>query len=286
MTISKRGVLYVVGTPIGNLEDLTDRARRILGEVDRVAAEDTRTTGMLLTRLGLSTRLTSLFEGNEHARLGPLVEALQAGESIALVSECGTPGISDPGGALVQACVEAAVPVVPIPGPTALTTLMSVWGGGDGRFRFEGFLPRRGTERARRIEWLKRDPLPAVIYEAPTRLVQTLGELAAALGPRVALVGRELTKIHEELIRGTLPDLALRLAGERVRGEVTLLVAGASREDEAPPQEEVIAMVRRALARGERSRDIAGQVAEATGWSRRDAYALVMRLRGEEDGHE
>lgn len=282
MTTTTSGVLYVVGTPIGNLEDLTDRARRILGSVDRVAAEDTRTTGLLLARLGIKVRLTSLFEGNEHARVGPLLEALGAGERIALVSECGTPGISDPGGVLVQACVEAGVSVVPIPGPTALATLMSVWGSGDGRFRFEGFLPRRGAERERRIEWLRRDPLPAVIYEAPSRLAGTLADLAAALGPRLALVGRELTKLHEELLRGTLPELAALLADVRVRGEVTLVVAGASGEQEAPPEEEVLALVRRAIARGERSRDIARQVAEATGRSRRDAYALVMRLRGEE----
>ncbi|MDY0003678.1 MAG: 16S rRNA (cytidine(1402)-2'-O)-methyltransferase [Polyangia bacterium] len=280
MTTSQRGTLYVVGTPIGNLEDLTCRARRILGEVDRVAAEDTRTTGALLGRLGIRVRQTSLFEGNEHARVGPLVEALVAGESIALVSECGTPGISDPGGALVGACVEAGIPVVPIPGPTAVTTLVSVWGGGDGRFRFEGFLPRRGEERRRRIAWLRRDPLPAVIYEAPTRLAATLEELAEALGPRRALVGRELTKLHEELIRGTLPELALRLQGVKVRGEVTLLVAGAQGEEEAPPEEELAGSIRRAIARGERSRDIAAQVAEATGWSKREAYAMVMRLRG------
>lgn len=272
-------MLYVVGTPIGNLEDLSPRALRVLGEVDLVAAEDTRTTGLMLARLGVKRRLLSLFEGNEHARVAPLVEALLAGERVALVSESGMPGISDPGAALVRACLEAGVKVVPVPGPTAVTTVVSVCGLGDGRFRFEGFLPRKGSERARRIAWIKRDPLPSVIYEAPTRLVKTLADLAEALGPRRAVVGREVTKLHEEFIRGTLPELVEGFGTVRVRGEVTLVVDGASEKEALPTQEEVAGLLRRAIHQGLSSRDAARQVADATGWSRRETYALAMGLR-------
>ncbi len=273
------GTLYVVGTPIGNLEDLSDRVRRVLGEVDRVAAEDTRTTGLLLKRLGISTRLVSLFEGNEHARVAGLLEELQAGQDIAVVSECGTPGISDPGATLVEACLGAGIPVVPIPGPSAVTSVLSVCGLDVARFRFEGFLPRKGAERRRRVEWLQRDPVTAVLFESPNRLARTLQELAETLGLRRAVVAREVTKLHEQFVRGTLPELAARFSEAPPRGEVTLVVEGARESDAAMSEEEVERIVLERLASGERARDIARDLADLTGRSRRDLYALVNQLK-------
>jgi len=275
------GSLYVVGTPIGNMEDLTDRARRVLAEVDLVAAEDTRTAGLLLQRLGIKGRLVSLFEGNEHARAPNLVEQLSGGVSVALISECGTPAISDPGGILVAACVAAGIDVVPVPGPSAVTTVLSVSGLAVDRFRFEGFLPRRGVARSRRIDVLKRDEAAAVIYESPHRLAQTLMDLAEGLGGRRALVAREVTKMHEELVRGTLPDLAARYGGQSVKGEVVVVIEGRPEgEGTTLSDDELEELMRERLAAGESARDVARDLADQTGRSRRELYALAHRLRG------
>jgi len=268
-----------VGTPIGNLEDLSDRVRRVLGEVDRVAAEDTRTTGLLLKRLGISAPMVSVFEGNEHARAASLVDAMRLGESIALVSESGTPGISDPGLTLVQTCAEAGIAVVPIPGPSAVVAVISACGLDATRFRFEGFLPRKGPARRARVQWLRRDPVPAVIYESPRRLVATLDELETVLGPRQAVVAREVTKVHEEFVRGTLGELASRFLQDPPRGEITLVVAGAPPAEEALDDEALDRAIRARLVEGQRTRDIARELAELTSCSRRELYARVTRLK-------
>ncbi len=276
-----QGCLYVVATPIGNLEDLTDRARRVLAEVDVVAAEDTRTAGRLMQRLGIKTRLVSLFEGNEHAKAPHLVAQLSGGAVMAVISECGTPAISDPGGILVAACVEAGVPVVPVPGPSAVTAVLSVSGLVDTRFRFEGFLPRRGVARQRRIDALQHDDAAVVIYESPHRLAQTLAALAERLGQRRALVAREVTKLHEELVRGTLPQLAERYDGQTVKGELVVVIEGRTEEEEgaALTDEELEALMRERLAAGESARDLARDLAKQTGRPRRQLYALANRLR-------
>lgn len=277
----KAGSLYIVGTPIGNMEDLTDRARRVLAEVDLVAAEDTRTAGRLLQRLGIKGRLVSLFEGNEHARAPHLVEQLAGGATVALITECGTPAISDPGGILVAACVDAGIDVVPVPGPSAVTTVLSVSGLAVDRFRFEGFLPRRGVARSRRIDGLKRDEAAAVIYESPHRLAQTLMDLAEGLGARRALVAREVTKMHEELVRGTLPELAARYDGQSVKGELVLVIEGCPEgEGTTLSDDELEGLMQERLAAGESARDLARDLAEQTGRSRRELYALAHRLRG------
>jgi 16S rRNA (cytidine1402-2'-O)-methyltransferase len=262
------------------MEDLTDRARRVLAEVDVVAAEDTRTAGRLLQRLGIKTRLVSLFEGNEHARAPHLVEQLADGAVMAMISECGTPAISDPGGILVAACVEAGVSVVPIPGASAVTTVLSVSGLPVERFLFEGFLPRRGVARKRRIDALQHEDAAVVIYESPHRIAQTLAELAGRLGPRRALVAREVTKLHEELVRGTLPELAARYDGRTVKGELVLVLEGrAEGEGAALTDEELENLVRERLAAGESARDVARDLADQTGRPRRELYALANRLR-------
>jgi len=274
------GCLYVVGTPIGNLEDLTDRARRVLAEVDLVAAEDTRTAGRLLQRLGVKARLVSVFEGNEHTRAPYLVEQLAGGATVALITECGTPAISDPGGVLVAACVAAAIPVVPVPGASAVTTVLSASGLAVDRFRFEGFLPRRGVVRSRRIDGLKRDDAAAVIYESPHRLAQTLADLAEALGPRRAVVAREVTKLHEEFVRGTLSELAARYEGQAVKGELVLVIEGRPQgEGGGLSDDELEEVMRERLASGESARDLARDLAVQTGRSRRELYALAHRLR-------
>jgi 16S rRNA (cytidine1402-2'-O)-methyltransferase len=274
------GILYVVATPIGHLGDLTQRARDTLAAVDVVAAEDTRTTGRLLAHLGLQRPLLSVFAGNEHRRVAAVVGHLLAGRSVALVSECGTPGISDPGATLVAACVAAGATVVPVPGPSAVAAVLSASGFGADRFRFEGFLPRKGAERRRRIDALRREEVPCVLYESPHRIAATLRDLADALGPRPAVLAREVTKLHEELLRGTLVDLAARLDGQPVKGEVTLVVSGAPQIPDAPlAPDDVSQLLTERLTRGISPRDAAREVAAVTGLPRKDVYALAVRLK-------
>ena len=218
------GALYVVATPIGNLEDVSARALRILGEVDLVAAEDTRTTRKLLTRHGISARLVSLFDANVRRRLPGLLKDLADGKDIALVSEAGTPLISDPGVELVRAAAAAGHPVIPIPGPTAIAALLSVAGMPANRFTFLGFLPRKAGERRRLLEQVAGHPWPFAIYESPHRLLKSLEFLREELGDRDVVIGRELTKLYEESFRGTMTEAIDHF--QRPRGEFTIIVAG------------------------------------------------------------
>src|SRR5881398_579613 len=196
------GVLYVVATPIGNLEDIALRALRVLREVDLIAAEDTRHTRVLLSRHGISRPVTSYYDAVERARAPGIVEKLKAGARVALVSDAGTPGIADPGYHLVRGALAAGVPVVPIPGPSAVTALVSVAGLPADRFVFEGFLPTRPGARAARLVALAGEPLALVFFEAARRLAAFLAVAETALGDREATIARELTKRHEELLRG------------------------------------------------------------------------------------
>ncbi|MBI3099208.1 MAG: 16S rRNA (cytidine(1402)-2'-O)-methyltransferase [Planctomycetes bacterium] len=221
------GTLYVVATPIGNLEDLTPRARRILGEVACIAAEDTRTTRGLLTHLGLRTPCVSYFEHNRRSREEELLDRLRRGESVAIVSEAGTPGLSDPGAELVAAAAAERIPVVPIPGPNAAATALSISGWNADAFAVEGFLPRKGRDRTARLARLAAEARVTVLYESPHRLTATLRDLADACGAdRAACVCRELTKLHEECWRGTLGAAAEEFVGDRCRGEIVVLIAG------------------------------------------------------------
>ena len=221
------GALYVVATPIGNLEDVSARALRILGEVDLVAAEDTRTTRKLLTRHGISARLVSLFDANVRRRLPGLLKDLAEGKDIALVSEAGTPLISDPGVELVRAAAAAGHAVIPIPGPTAIAALLSVAGMPANRFTFLGFLPRKAGERRRLLEQVAGHPWPFAIYESPHRLLKSLEFLREELGDRDVVIGRELTKLYEESFRGTMTEAIDHF--QRPRGEFTIIVAGADK---------------------------------------------------------
>ena len=219
------GTLYVVATPLGNLEDITLRAARILGQVDRILAEDTRRTKRLLNHLGHGTRMVSLHQHNELARLPAVLDWLGEGESLALVSDAGTPTISDPGFPLIRGIVEAGFRVVPIPGPSALATAVSAAGLATDRLYFLGFLPGRPGRRRRALAEALATPSTVVLYVSPYKLAKTLAMLVELAGEdRRACVCRELTKIHEEFDRGSLGELAARWADRKVKGEVTLLV--------------------------------------------------------------
>ena len=220
------GTLYVVATPIGNLEDVSARALRILREVDRVAAEDTRRTAQLLRHFGISTPLTSYYDAVEARKAPALVEELLSGKNLALVSDAGTPLLSDPGYRLVRAAVDAGIDVVPIPGPSAITAILSVSGLAVDRFVFEGFLPARPGRRRRRLESLRDDTRTVVLFESPHHVERTLGEIEEILGDRDVVVGRELTKTFEEIVRGKVSDVRRQVAEKGPRGEYTIAIAG------------------------------------------------------------
>ncbi len=280
------GTLYVVATPIGNLGDLSPRAAEVLRAASAVVAEDTRRTRRLFAHLGAEPPpLLSLPAFDERGRLGPLLGRLEAGESLALCTDAGTPGVSDPGQRLVAAAWELGARVVPIPGPSAALAALSASGLPSDRFLVAGFLPRKGGGRARALEALARLPATLVLFEAGNRTAATLDDLRRALGDRRAVLARELTKLHEELARGRLSELLARFPGE-VRGEVTLVVegagdgGGAEEEAAAPgevePLEEELA---RRLGAGEPASALARDVARARGLPRREVYALLSRLK-------
>lgn len=278
------GHLYVVATPIGNLADISARAREVLGQVAVVAAEDTRHTGRLLKAFGISASLVSLHEHNERERVAGLVQRLQAGEDVALVSDAGTPLVSDPGLQLVRAAVAAGVQVVPVPGACAAIAALSVAGLPTDRFCFEGFLPARQAARRARLTELAGESRTLVFYEAPQRIAACLADAAAVLGEaRHAVVARELTKLHESLYRGPLAELAAHAAGsgEMSRGELVLVVAGAPEPvaaDEAG-LDHVLSLLLPHLSPSK----AAAIAAELTGMRRNDCYRRALALAGDDD---
>jgi 16S rRNA (cytidine1402-2'-O)-methyltransferase len=273
------GTLYVVATPIGNLEDITYRAVRILREVDLVAAEDTRRSGQLLRHLDIEPRrMVSFFEGNEAARSEELAAELAAGATIALVTDAGTPGISDPGQRLVARARELGARVEVVPGPSAAVTALVASGLPSERFLFLGFPPRKAGARRESFARLRREPATLILYEAPDRVAETLSDLAAALGDsRPAAVARELTKLHEEVVRGTLGELAAEFAAPR-RGEHTLVVAGIDEAAEPAPEVDLEVAVRSLLDEGLGPRDVAARLVARTGVPRRRIYQLALSL--------
>lgn len=273
--------LYVVATPIGNLGDMAPRAREVLSAADVVACEDSRTTGKLAALLGLTVALKPYHEHNA-ARVRPqLIERLKRGESVALVSDAGTPLVSDPGYKLVRACVEEGLPVTAVPGPSAVTTALMVAGLPTDRFLFAGFLPVKAGARRQALTELAAVPATLVIMESPRRLADSLADMAGALGPREAAVTRELTKLNEEVRRGALPDLAAHYAESGApKGEVTIVV-GPPAAAEAPDAATVDRLLRAALA--ELSlRDAAARVAAETGLPRRQVYGRALALAGKD----
>lgn len=272
--------LYVVATPLGNLEDLSARAAEILRRVPVVAAEDTRRTSHLLAHLGARPTLLSFHAHSPTSRIEKLLSILSDERDVALVSDAGTPLISDPGADLVRAVRAAGFPVVPIPGPSAAPTALSASGLGGDRYLFLGFLPRKGVERRRLLDRAATEPWPVVIFEAPGRLTALLHDLIQLAGPdRQAAVARELTKMHEEIRTDTLAALHAHFSAIEARGEITL-VLGAAPEAADPPKDpaEAATLARQLLAEGRSRRDAAAQVAGLMGWPRNDAYRLVNEL--------
>jgi 16S rRNA (cytidine1402-2'-O)-methyltransferase len=279
---SQAGTLYVVGTPIGNLEDMTFRAISVLRQVDAIAAEDTRHTGKLLHHFQISTPQVSYHDHNRLSRLPDLLRQLQQGRSLALVSDAGMPGISDPGYELVQACVEAGVTVVPIPGASAVITALSAAGLPTERFSFEGFLPAKGQPRQQRLEALQADPRTLVFYEAPHRLRQTLEDLQAAFGPdRPIVLARELTKRYEQFWRGTLAEAIGYYQTQEPQGEFTLVLGGQAATplqfSESALLAELQHLINQGLSRSQASR----QLAQQTALPRRQIYQLALTLAEE-----
>ncbi|HMD58429.1 MAG TPA: 16S rRNA (cytidine(1402)-2'-O)-methyltransferase [Steroidobacteraceae bacterium] len=276
---AQRGRLYVVATPIGNLADLSPRAREALAGADLVAAEDTRRTGLLLASLGLSRPLVSLHEHNEEERIGPLLGAMQAGQVVALVSDAGTPLLSDPGFALVRAAAAAGIEVRPIPGVSAITAALSIAGLPTDRFAFEGFLPARATERRRVLGQLAGEARTLVWFEAPHRIAQTLADLLAVFGPqRHAVLTRELTKTYESIYRGTLAELAAlaRTDADLARGELTLIVEGAARAVHGDAQ--LLARALPLLLKDLPPARAAAIAAQLSGVPRAEAYRQALAL--------
>jgi 16S rRNA (cytidine1402-2'-O)-methyltransferase len=267
--------LYIVSTPIGNLEDITLRAVRMLREVDLIACEDTRQTGKLLDHFGIAKPMVAYHEHNETARTAELIEKLKGGVSVALVSDAGTPLVSDPGYRLVTAAVAAGIPVVPIPGPVAAIAALAAGGLATDSFRFCGFLPPKTTQRRKTLEHLKNETCTLIFHETPHRILAALDDVTAVLGARPIVAARELTKLHEEFLRGTAAEVRARLA-ERptIRGEFTLLVGKAEEAAEAdagPMEDSVHALEQQGLSRMEAIK----HVARARGLSKRDVYRLV-----------
>jgi 16S rRNA (cytidine1402-2'-O)-methyltransferase len=278
---AQTGRLAVISTPIGNLGDLSPRARDELAAAELIAAEDTRRTGQLLTTLGLSRPLLSLHEHNESERIVELLEKLRAGARIALVSDAGTPLLSDPGFELVRRVAEEGIPVVAVPGPSAITAALSIAGLPTERFSFEGFLPARLAERRGRIAELSSETRTLVFFEAPHRITESLEDLASGFGAsRRAAVARELTKVFETVYRGTLADLAVQARGDAnfARGEITVVVEGAPRAvAEDAPRAQLDATLIVLLAELAPSK-AASLAAKLTGAKRNDAYARALEL--------
>jgi 16S rRNA (cytidine1402-2'-O)-methyltransferase len=275
------GTLWLVGTPIGNLGDVTERARRVLSDADLIACEDTRRTRRLLSHLDVrGARLTSFFEGNERRRVPELVEHLKAGRDVAVVSDAGMPGLSDPGERLVRAAVAEGIPVDVAPGPSAAVAALVVSGLPAARFAFEGFLPRKPGERRARLAHAAADPRTLILFESPRRLGAVLAEAAEVLGPRRAAVVRELTKVHQEVVRGSLPELAGRYEGEEARGEVVVVIEGRPAHP-GPDEIEALADRVRALAEeGIPRREAAARVAEEAGVSTNALYRASLGTGG------
>ena len=225
-----KGTLYIISTPIGNREDITLRALRLLREVDLIAAEDTRHTGLLLKHFGIETSLISYFEGNELKKRDLILSRLKQGDSVGLVSDAGTPGISDPGFRLIRLAVENRIPVVPIPGPSAVITALSVSGLPTDAFFFKGFLPHKSKKRRELLENLEDVRETIIFYESPHRIAETLKDILDILGDREIVLARELTKLYEEVLRGKVSEIQNQVAGRRIKGEITLILSGKTRK--------------------------------------------------------
>jgi len=272
------GVLYIVATPIGNLEDITLRAIRVLKEADLVAAEDTRHTRHLLDRYQIETQLTSYHDHNKEEKAPVLVARMLEGKNVALVSDAGTPGISDPGYFLINLAIDQQVPVVPIPGATAAIAALSVSGMPTDRFIFEGFLPAKHLARLKRLQELSTEERTIIFYEAPHKIIASVADMLAALGDRRAVITRELTKVYEESIRGTLSECLKRLHEGTVKGEFTVIVHGASKEPLKQDIDTAEFLKNLILHRGLSKKEAISVAAEELGLPKKDVYKESLKL--------
>src|ERR1051325_8849265 len=279
-TLPPGPALYVVGTPIGNLEDITLRALRVLQQVDVIACEDTRQTQKLLEHYAIHTRTVSYHEHNELTRAAELIIDLERGARIAIVTDAGTPGISDPGYRLITLAVRHKIPVIPIPGPSAFVTALVASGFPTDTFRFGGFLPAKQGQRRTFLEGLRTAPKTAIFYEAPHRIEETLADIVATLGEsRHVVIAREVTKLHEEFLRGRAGELLERVRSHPLKGEITLLIAKPE-EMEQPQQASVAERVQQMMTAESLDEKAAlKKVAKELGLSKSDAYRELQRAK-------
>jgi len=279
-----KGILYICATPIGNMEDITLRAIRVLKEVDLIAAEDTRTTQKILNHYGINTPCTSYYERIEKSKSSKLIQLILEGKNVALVSEAGTPGISDPGYQIIRDAIEAGVKVVVVPGPSACVSGLVVSGLPANRFSFEGFLPRKKKQRREMLESLKNDPRTLVFYEAPHRLENTLVDMLDVFGNRKAALARELTKMFEEVVRGNLKEVLDSVREKGARGEYVLVVEGAAeasgKEAEKWKYLGVAEHVELLINEGYTKNEAVKEVARIRGLPRRDVYKYALEVKG------
>ncbi|MBI3242433.1 MAG: 16S rRNA (cytidine(1402)-2'-O)-methyltransferase [Chloroflexi bacterium] len=273
------GTLYIVATPIGNLEDISARALRVLREVSLIAAEDTRQTAKLLSHFDINTPTTSYFEHNKLAKLDHILEKLGRGD-VALVSDGGLPGISDPGYELIREAIDRGFTVTPIPGPSAILSALVASGLPTDSFVYLGFLPRKAGDRARLLAANTADPRTLIFFETPHRLLESLADLQRELGDRRIAVCRELTKLHEEIFRGSVSEAFAHFNAKEVRGEITLVVKGQKNEAPAETWDEarIRAALRDLLALGLERKEAAKQIAAQSNWERREVYKIATEL--------
>ena len=272
------GTLYLVGTPIGNLGDMTDRARETLRSVDLVAAEDTRRTGRLLQSFGIKAKMVSLFEGNERIRTEELLVELREGSDVAVVSDAGMPAVSDPGFRLVRACAEEGIEIRVVPGPSAVIAALVISGLPSDRWVFEGFLPRKVGERRARLRAMRHDPRTVVLFESPHRLATLLRDVLVELGDRRMALARELTKLHEQVVRGRTSEVLATLADHEPKGEVVVVLEGAT-EPEVPDLQELVGEARALVEAGMKKRAAATEVARRYGASANEVYDAMIRAQ-------
>ena len=277
----KKGMLYIVATPIGNLEDITLRALRVLKEVALIAAEDTRRTRKLLNAYGIKTPVTSLYDQNELAKSASIISRIEEGDDIAYVSDAGTPGISDPGYILINKAIEHAIEVITIPGPVAAIAALSISGLPMDSFAFYAFLPSRPAKRRQFLESLRDETKTMIFYESPRRLASSLNDIHGILGDRKMVLSREMTKLYEETIRGTISEVLKSIEGTTVKGEITLILSGAQKRS-VSDQKEAIKEKLKALREDPylTTRDIVDTISEELTISRKEVYQEVLKLSG------
>jgi len=276
------GKLYLVATPIGNLEDISTRALRILSEVNLIAAEDTRRTGRLLKHYGIKTRLISYHDHNKSEQIDSIIQELENGD-IAIVSDAGTPVLNDPGYELVNAALDAGIQVSPIPGPSSPVAALIASGLASDSFLYLGYIPRKVVDRKERLQSVKELPYTLIFLETPQRLLDSLSELLEILGDREICVAREITKLHEEFFRGQIPEAIEHYSGKKIKGEITLIISGKIVTTDVWSEDMMISELRRIAYQGQSASTVSKQMAEVSGWPRRDIYNLLTQIRLEEN---